>query len=214
MNVNLIIFIKAEDSDRYREEIIDYYNTTANQIMKDIKEFADIHTLIYTNNSNVISLSANWKRERLKFLTNKILKITGINNLLIFPDHIEELNDALEVHDFFKVVAYSSTLLEAYGKQILIRHYEKQNRSRDHSRIGGLNFNATTIMLYSSGIIDKSLFENINDIRRSRNNEFIHRTHAQSILLSMKKVEEMEDIAKKAIRSVSDLKAKCEDMNK
>ena len=34
----------------------------------------------------------------------------------------------MEMHDFFKVVAYSSTLLESYGKQILIKHFGEKNR--------------------------------------------------------------------------------------
>jgi hypothetical protein len=66
----------------------------------------------------------------------------------MFPNYIEELNDAMEMHDFF-IVAYSSTLLEYYGKQVLIKYYKKQNKDRDHSRIVELSFNATIIMLYS-----------------------------------------------------------------
>jgi hypothetical protein len=209
MKVNLIIFIEPEDSAKRRKKIIDDYNRSAERIMNEIKTFTDIQTLTYSSGTNVISLSADSKREHLKFLTNKILKIRGISNLLMFPDRIEELRDALEMHDFFKVLAYSSTLLESYGKQILIGHYntKKGDKDRINEKIRRLSFNATVMMLYYNKIIDKPLFDDIDHVREERN-IFIHKMYDQSDVLWMKKVKTMEGLSRKAIHSVSALRAK------
>jgi hypothetical protein len=179
--------------------------------MEEIKRIPDVHTLTYTHGTNVISLSADWKKEHSKVLTNKILKIRGINNLVMFPDRIEELRDALETHDFFKVLAYSSSLLESYGKQILIKYYndKKQNKDKEmiNDRIRKLSFSATITMLYCNEIIDKPLFDDMEYVRVERNN-LIHRIYYHSDLLSMEKVKTMEGLAHKAIHSVSRLRAK------
>jgi hypothetical protein len=135
------------------------------------------------------------------------LKIREVDGLLTSTNYIKELKDAMEMHDFFKVVAFSSTLLESYGKQILIKHYKKENQDRKHNRIYALSFNATAIMLYSSGIIDKPLFDEIDYVRRERN-KLIHRASDPNVVLSMERVKTMEDLAHKAIHSVSELMSK------
>jgi hypothetical protein len=108
-------------------------------------------------------------------MVNRISRFRGVDGLIAFPNYIEELKDALEMHDFFKVVAFSSTLLESYGKQILIKYFVKKHHDRDHHRIYNLNFNSTAIMLYSSGIIDKPLFDEIDYVKKRRN-KIIHST--------------------------------------
>jgi hypothetical protein len=98
--------------------------------------------------------------------------------------------------------------------QILIKHNKKENQDREHNRIYGLSFNATAIMLYSSGIIDKPLLDEIDYVRRERN-KFIHILHDPNLnVLSMREVKAMEYLAHKAIRCVSKLMAKNNEMDR
>ena len=64
-------------------------------------------------------------------------------------------------------------------------------------------------MLYSNGIIDKPLFEGIDDVRKEWNS-IIHEMSNPNLitLLSKGRLETMENIASKAIHSVSELMAK------
>lgn len=127
-----------------------------------------------------------------------------IDSLFVVPDYVQELKDALEMHDFFKVLAFSSTLMESYGKQILIKYYRIRNKRTDQ-RIQDLNLNATLIMLYSNRIISKLLFEDMDYIRRERNN-FVHALNPEIIaVLTRSKVKTAEDLAHKAIRSIFEL---------
>ena len=208
--VNLVIRIKDDDSIKDGQKDINYYNRAGSQIMEEIRTFApNLLQLVHTSHTNVITLSANWAREDLRPMVNRILQIRKVDGLLRFPNYIEELKDAMEMHDFFKVVAYSSTLLESYGKQILIKHFGEKNQDRLRGRIHDLTFNATTVMLYSNGIIDKPLFEGIDDVRKERNS-IIHEMSNPNLitLLSKGRLETMENIASKAIHSVSELMAK------
>jgi hypothetical protein len=208
--VNLVIRIKDDDSIRDGQKDINYYNRAGSQIMEEIRTFVpNLLQLVHTSHTNVITLSANWAREDLRPMVNRILQIREVDGLLRFPNYIEELKDAMEMHDFFKVVAYSSTLLESYGKQILIKHFGVKNQDRLRGRIHDLTFNATTVMLYSNGIIDKPLFEGIDDVRKERNS-IIHEMSNPNLitLLSKGRLETMENISSKAIHSVSELMAK------
>ena len=178
--------------------------------MEEIKTFANpILFLIHTSHTNVITLTANWPRENLRSMVNRILKIRYVDEVFTFPNYIEELKDAMEMHEFFKVVAFSSTLLESYGKQILIIHFGEKNQDRDYDRIYDLNFSATAIMLYSCGIIDKPLFDEIDYVRRD-GNKLIHRSFNPDTgtVLSKERVKTMEDLSNKAIHSVSKLMEK------
>jgi hypothetical protein len=206
MNINLIIFIKHDDSIKDRQKIINYYNNAYNLIEEKIKTFANFQTITHTQGTNVVSLSANWKRENLRPFIKRILKIREVDSLFAFPNYREELNDAIEMGDFFKVVAFASTLLESYGKEILIKYYETKYKDRDHHRIYDLSFYATTTMLYSSGIIDKALFDEINYVRKGRN-KLIHKTYDLNLpsVLSTKEVKNMENLAHIAIHSASKL---------
>jgi hypothetical protein len=196
----LTILIKDPESTKDRQKVIEYYNKAHSHIEQEIRKFAKLWTVSHTIGTNVLSITANWPREKTSSLVNRILKIRGVGGLLTFPNYIGELHDAMEMHDFFKVVAFSSTLLESYGKQILIKHFGDKNKDRDHDRIYNLDFNATAIMLYSSGIIDKPLFDEIDYVRRERN-KFIHRASHPNLItiLTMERVKTMEDLAHNAI---------------
>lgn len=134
--VSLVIRIKDDDSTKDGQKDINYYDRAGRQIMEEIKTFAvNIMTISRTINTNVITLSANWPRDNLRPMVNRILRLRDVDGAFTFPNYIEELKDAREMHDFFKVVAFSYTLLEPYGKQILIRYYEEKNHDRNHDRI-------------------------------------------------------------------------------
>jgi hypothetical protein len=213
--VNLVIRIKDDDSNQDGKKDINYYDRASSQIQQEIKKFAvNLMGITYSSGTNVITLSANWPRDNLRYMVNRILKIKEVDGLLMFPRYIEELKDAVEMHDFFKVTALSSTLLESYGKQILIKHFVETNKEIGHERIGGLSFDATAIMLYYCGIIDKDLFKNINDVKKKRN-RFIHEMSNPALikLLSKERLEDMENLANMTIHSVSELEAKLDEKN-
>jgi hypothetical protein len=206
-SVSLVILIKRHGSIQDMQKATDYYDKAFIRIEQKLKTFASFRYITHIHGTNVIYLSTNLEREKLRSLVNRILRIREVDGLITSTNYIEELKDAMEMHDFFKVVAFSSTLLESYGKQILIKHYENENQDRKHNRIYNLSFNATAIMLYSSGIIDKSLFDKIDYVRRERN-KFIHRASEPNLVLSMERVRNMEDLAHKAIHCVSKLMSK------
>jgi hypothetical protein len=134
--VSLVIRIKDDDSTKDGQKDINYYDRAGRQVTEEIKTFAvNIMTISRTINTNVITLSANWPRDNLRPMVNRILRLRDVDGAFTFPNYIEELKDAREMHDFFKVVAFSYTLLEPYGKQILIRYYEEKNHDRNHDRI-------------------------------------------------------------------------------
>jgi hypothetical protein len=208
--VTLVIRIKDDDSTIDGQKDIDYYNRAGSQIMEEIKTFAvNVMEITHSIGTNVITLTANWPRDNLRNMVNRILKIKEVDGLLMFPKYMEELKDAMEMHDFFKVTVLSSTLLESYGKQILIKHFGETNKEIGRERISGLSFGATAIMLYYCGLIDKELFKNINDIKEKRN-KLIHEMSNPTLikLLSKERLEDMENLANKNIHSVSELEAK------
>jgi hypothetical protein len=209
-SLDLIILIKHDDSIKDMQKAIDYYDNAFIPIKRKIETFAEFRYIHHVHGTNVIYLSTNSEREKRRSLVNRILKVKEVDRLVTSTNYIEELKDAMEMHDFYKVVAFSSTLLETYGKQILIKYYENENQDRNHDRIYNLTFSATEIMLYSSGIIDKLLFDEIDYVRRKRN-KFIHRASDPNLVLSVERVKTMEDLANKAIHSVSELMVK---MNK
>jgi hypothetical protein len=111
--VSLVIRIKDDDSTKDGQKDINYYDRAGRQIMEEIKTFAvNIMTISRTINTNVITLSANWPRDNLRPMVNRILRLRDVDGAFTFPNYIEELKDAREMHDFFKVVAFSYTLLE------------------------------------------------------------------------------------------------------
>jgi hypothetical protein len=73
--------------------------------MEEIKTFAtNLLSLVHSSHTNVITLAANWPRENLRSMVNRILKIRYVDGVFTFPNYIEELKDAMEMHEFFKVV--------------------------------------------------------------------------------------------------------------
>jgi hypothetical protein len=208
--VNLMVLIKRDDTISDLQGAIKYYDKAFIPIEQKIKTFANFHYITHVSGTNVIYLSTYLERDKIRSLVNRILKIKNVDGLNVSTNYIEELKEAMEMHDFFKVVAFSSTLIETYGKQILIKHFGEKNQDRDHDRIHNLTLNATAIMLYSSGLIDKPLFDDIDYVRKKRNILFIHRGSDpnQITVLSKERVKTLEDLANKAIRSVSLLIAK------
>jgi hypothetical protein len=111
------------------------------------------------------------------------------------------------------VLAFSSTLLEYFGKQIIIKHFEKTKQKIINEEILHLSFNTVAIILYSNSIITKDLFDDINYVKNKRN-EIIHKgnyfnfntignTNVNLIGISRLKIKEIENIANKSIHSTS-----------
>lgn len=208
--VSLVIRIKDDYSTKHGQKDTNYYNRVGSQIMNEIRTFAtNLLYLNHTSDTNIISLTANWAREDVRSMVNKILAIKEVDGWLKFPNYIEELEEAKETHDFFKVVALSSTLLESYGKQILTKYFGEKNKEIGNERILGLSFNGTVIMLCYCGIIDKELFRNINNLKKERNGIIHEMSNPDLIkLLSKERIETMEQLADKAIHSISELMEK------
>lgn len=178
--------------------------------METIRSFVpNLQFIAHTNYTNIITLSADWAIEDLRPMVKRILEIREVDGLLNFPNYIEELKDAMKTHDFFKVITFSSTLIESYGKQILTKHFGGIDKEIGHERIGGLSFDGTTILLYYCGIIDKELFKDFNAVKKERN-RLIHEMSNPDVikLLSRERLESNDDLANKAISSVSELMKK------
>jgi hypothetical protein len=210
--VNLVIRIK-DDSTEDGQKDINYYNKAGSQIMETIRTFVpNLQFIAHSSHTNIITLSANRLREETSSLVKKILEIRDVDGLLNFPNYIGELRDAMNTHEFFKVITYSSTLIESYGKQILTKHFGGTNKEIGHEKIGGLSFDGTAILLYYCGKIDTELFKDINAVKKERN-RLIHEMSNPDVikLLSKERLESYEDLANNAIHSLSELMAKLND---
>jgi hypothetical protein len=76
--VTLVIRIKDDDSTIDGQKDIDYYNRAGRQIMEEIKTFAvNVMEITHSIGTNVITLTANWPRDNLRNMVNRILKIRG-----------------------------------------------------------------------------------------------------------------------------------------
>jgi hypothetical protein len=85
--VSLVIRIKDDDSTKDGQKDINYYDRAGRQIMEEIKTFAvNIMTISRTINTNVITLSANWPRDNLRPMVNRILSLGDVDGAFTFPN--------------------------------------------------------------------------------------------------------------------------------
>ncbi len=159
-----------------------------------------LHTvpIPYTAGTNSILLESTLSPQEIEYYSDQIKKIPFVIFIRYYSNYITELEEAKKMHDYFKVFAYSSTILEHYGKQLIVKHF-KEKFGPD--KIKNLTFQCIEIILYSNGIIKKSLYDDMDDIRQKRN-KFIHLSIKKDSI-SYDKIKEMETLATKCVNSVS-----------
>ena len=126
----------------------------------------------HTNGSNVLTLHVTWSSQEFMYYSKKIRSLPIVANIINYPDYVEELKVAHEMHDFFKVLAYSATLLEHYGKIILLLH-QCITLESEMKQIQELTFECTMYNLNGNNLIDDDLYKDITSVRNSRN-KLIH----------------------------------------
>lgn len=193
------------DSSLTGGQQIDEIKFRAFKVMDDIKSIPNFKydAIAYTTGTNTITLNVTLSNQEIDWYSQQIKKIDHVLYVLNFIDPVYELREAKRIHDYFKVLAYSSTLLEYYGKELILEHFEKIDKKLSHEKIQVLSLNAIAINLYSNGIIDENLFNNINEVRKKRNN-FIH-IKDENKTISYEEIQKIENLSSNSIDAVSKL---------
>jgi hypothetical protein len=172
------------------------------QIMSEIKQIpvfenSEIH---HTNGTNAIFIRAVLSRQEIEFYSKDIKNIPNVLYVLNYHNHINGLKEAAKIQDYFKVFAYSSTLLEFYAKEILIKHLDI-TKEEEIEEIEDLTFKETISNLKELELINEDLFNNINYVRDKRN-KFIHQSLRKDIA-TLKDIQDIETLSDLAIDSTS-----------
>lgn len=98
----------------------------------------------------------------------KVMKIPGIS-FYIAPDHLREVSDAIEEHEYFKAFVLCVSLYESFGKNILIRHFKTNKLSLNPEKIYKLTMNSVIMLLYTHRIINEGVYSDMIDVYKVRN---------------------------------------------
>jgi hypothetical protein len=203
MKAGIIILIN-DDSSLIRNEKTHEVEVRALKVMNDIKSISDLkyHGIIYTNGTNEISLDVTWSYEEIEFFSEQFRKINNVLHVFCLLNPIYELKEAEKLHDYFKVLAYSSTLIELYGKEMLNLHL-KSTGIKEVNEIQDLHFGEVIDNIHGQGLIDDDLSDEIKDIKDQRN-EFIHPLIVKNNI-TYANIQRIEELSSKAIEVVSKL---------
>jgi len=119
--------------------------------------------------------------------------------LYIIQDPITTLEKAILNENWFTGVILSATYLEIYGKKKIKQFFEEHGIKLSHKEkdiTEDLNLFRTIKFLYNFGIIDKKMYEKMEEIRRERN-KLVHeegKIHRQDICKARKLIEDSIDI--------------------
>ena len=196
-----MIALKQDNKLTNLEEIAEYYSNTALAVIEDIQKFAEIETWSHTAGTNTLHIPCEWSQKKLGENLKRISKMQHIIGFAKLSNPIEELKDAKDMHDFFKVIAYGNSLLELNIKEIIIKHFQQVINDNQEEKIKKLNFASCIFLIYSIGLINKNLFDDLNYIRNKRN-DIIHLT-TKNNFVSKQSIKEMENISNKIIKSLT-----------
>ena len=114
---------------------------------------------------------------------------------------------AKDAKDYYKAISLCCTLFQKYGKEILLLHSKKTGVDITKKQLKRLE----TIIceLYTRNIIDKTIYEKLNNTRNLRN-ELQHEDRA--IRYSMNQAKEAENVIDQAIECLRLLKGKYDNL--
>lgn len=131
----------------------------------------------------------------------KVMKIPGIS-FYIAPDHLREVSDAIEEHEYFKAFVLCVSLYESFGKNILIRHFKTNKLTLNPKKIYKLTMNSVIMLLYTHRIINEGVYSDMIDVSKVRNDL----THEyMSSIISDTFLNDIEQNIPKVKRSLEEL---------
>jgi hypothetical protein len=105
---------------------------------------------------------------------SKINKIPNISLYYTQPNHLEEVNDAIKKHEYFKAFTLCDSLYESFGKNILVVHFKERHLSLNSNRIEKLGIQSVILMLYTHKLIEEGTYSQMLSVNSVRN-ELVHR---------------------------------------
>jgi hypothetical protein len=118
---------------------------------------------------------------------------------------IGEVTRARDTKDYYKAISLSCTLFQNYGKEVLLSQSQKTGASIAKEQLERLD--PTIFELYTRNIIDKIIYDKLNNVRKLRN-KLQHGDRA--IKYSSSQAQEAENIIAQAIECLKLLKSKYE----
>ena len=112
-----------------------------------------------------------------------IKRTTSVNiSACLVHSPLTALKNALKEEDCFKGIIFSTTYIETYGKIRIIEHFkQKEVEIKDDKIIKDLNLFRTIHFLYSLGIIDKTNYKKLEEIREKRN-KIVHEKYENQLI--------------------------------
>ncbi len=208
MKAAIGIIIKDEDIPDIGAQKTEEMKTRAKNIMAQIKSMSELNysSILYTNGTNTMIIDTVMSPQEIEYHSEQIKKIPFVQHIIYYSNYVTELEEAKKSHDYFKVFAYSSTILEYYGKQLLLKKLSNKFSRKDLAR---LNLSFIEILLYANGLIEEGLYKDLKCISNNRN-KFIHKSIKQTSI-SHDDIKQMENLATKCIDSVSNLIMLCDE---
>ncbi len=112
---------------------------------------------------------------------------------------VEELEKAYKEEDYIKIITYGCAVIEYYGKRLLIRAFKNRNIGVSNKKIARLGLDSVLIMLLTNNLIDKAIYDDINKVKKFRN-DIMHIDDYP--MLHLKLFDEGDNIAHLTIEGV------------
>jgi len=196
----------------YQSTITLFINEWRKQMDKTMRELnkMDLFTTIsHINGTNAVKVFLKSPIE----LPNAVAKIKEIPNISQYytqPDHLKEVSDAIENHEFFKAFTLCSSLYESFGTNILIKHF-KENLSLNSDKLEKLGVVGVIIMLYTHRLIAEGTYSDMISVNSLRNDL----VHDYLVSLSSEKIQKrLKENIPKITRSLKKLDEINERMSK
>jgi hypothetical protein len=199
------------------------------QIIGALSKIAGIISVSHLQKTNTIEVSAKWNELEFDKKIESIRKIANVKDIKIYKknrlftrsiidsvtvsekvswnlekDFVNEITRARDARDYYKALSLSCTAFGHYGKEILLSQL-KDTRTATSKKFERINLNCVIIMLYTHKIIDESMYNKIEKVRKLRN---VFQHEDRTIRYSLDQAQEAERIIDNALDCVKFLKIK------
>jgi len=158
-----------------------------------------IYNTTHLKGTNTIYLDLSDKKN-LSEIIKQIQDTKEIDYFIFWSNMIQEVNDSLSEHDYFKAFVLACTVFEFLAKEVLINYFNKKEFSIGEKKIRKLGLQSVIFILYAHMLIDYTTYSEIISLNKLRV-KFVH--YHLSQLVRKEDFREIDQSAPK-IKSIMD----------
>jgi hypothetical protein len=195
--MKMYIFIKKPSDNT--KDVTAAYNRSGKKIIEELLKMKPYLTVSHGLGTNVVYVDNRWKGPQIIGNLEYIRNMKNVVNYIFSPEPLEELDDTVYDHDFFKAYSLGCTLLESYATRILKKYFDKND-----VHVKNDTMNRTSLsMLYTHKIIDHELYDYMIKINKLRSFALIHEDMTDGIdVEKLAELSEYIDIVQMCVKKL------------